>query len=367
MARKEQIFTNKKRRVYRKRISRGEQMFGGCFVFFLVLAGVWFGLRGDDFDPGERDISMSIMEESRVEDTLYRSPLQRWAESAQTGSATPAHQLGIFPASILDDGWVPSSRPQEFDESNLFEKINGAAPQYFQFGFNTLHFLSLEEKEAGLEINIELYDMAQFPNALGIFAAQRDDDKDLEELDGAHFYRTAAGALGVFDRFYFKLTGNQNAEPIREKAVQLISAICEIPRDSGQSSTLFAVFSESLGIPFQRIVYEKNDVFQYDFAHDFWFARPEASLDSRYYVHTAKNSEEAGTLYDKLLKNHLYDYSLVEQSAGKVVLKHNFLNTYMALGRHENWIYGVENMPDVNSMERALITLTNALFEDEEI
>ena len=367
MARKERIFTNKKRRVYRKHISRGEEIFGGCFICFLVLAGVWFGLRGDDFDPGERDISMSIMEESRVEDTLYRSPLQRWADPSQAGSPTPAHQLGIFPASILEGGWVPSSRPQRFNESNLFEKINGAAPQYFQYGFNALHFLSIEESQAELEISIELYDMAQFPNALGIFAAQRDDDQDLEELDGAHFYRTAAGALGVFDRFYFKLTGNQNTEPVREKALQLVKVICEIPSYSDQSSTLFAVFSESLGIPFQRIVYEKSDVFQYDFAHDFWFARPDASLDSRYYVHSAGTSEEAGTLYDKLLENHLYDFTLVKQSADKVVLKHNFLNTYMALARYENWVYGVENVPDVSSVERALITLTNALFEDEEI
>ena len=108
-------------------------------------------------------------------------------------------------------------------------------------------------------------------------------------------------------------------------------------------------------------------MYQYDFAHDFWFARPEASRDARYYVHSAKNSEEAGTLYDKLLENHLYVFTVVKQSADKVVLKHNFLNTYMALARHENWVYGVENVPDINAVERVLITLTNALFEDEEI
>ena len=367
MARKERIFTNKKRRVLRKHISKGEKIFGGCFVGFLVLAGVWFGLRGDDFDASERDVSMAVMEESRVEDTLYRTPLQRWADPAQGGSAAPTHQLGIFPASILEDGWIPSSRPQRFNESNLFEKINGAAPQYFQYGFSTLHFLSIGKEEAELEINIELYDMAEFSNALGIFAAQRDDDQDLEELNGAHFYRTAAGALGVYDRFYFKLTGNQNANPVREKALQLVGAIAELPSGSGQSSALYRVFAESLGIPFQRIVYEKNDVFQYDFAQDFWFARPDASHDSRYYVHNATSSDEAAALYDKLLENHLYDYTVVEEAANKVVLKHNFLNNYLSLARFENTIYGFEGAPDVNSIERALITLTDALFEDEEI
>ena len=57
----------------------------------------------------------------------------------------------------------------------------------------------------------------------------------------------------------------------------------------------------------------------------------------------------------------------MEKSASNVILKHNFLNTYMAVARYENWIYGVENISDVNSVERALITLTDALFEDEEI
>lgn len=367
MARKERIFTNKKRRVYRTHVSRAEQIFGGSFVGFLVLGGIWFGLRGDDFDPAERDISMEVMEESQVEDTLYRSPLQRWTDPAQTGSTAPTYQLGIFPTSILEDGWVPSSRPQRFDESNLFEKINGAAPQYFQYGFSALHFLAIKKEQEELEINIELYDMAQFPNALGIFAAQRDDDRELEDLDGAHYYLTAAGALGVFDKYYFKLTGNQNSDPVRNKAQQLVDAISGLPAGSRQASAIYSVFSEGLGIPFERIVFEKNDVFQYDFAHDFWFARPEASSDSRYYVHRAGTNDEAQQLYDQLLENHLYDFTLVEQSSNKVVLKHNFLNNFMVLARYENWIYGIENVPAVGSVERALITLTDALFADEEI
>lgn len=133
MVRKERIFTNRKRRVARKRIPGGETIFGGCFVVFLTVLCGWFLSQKDDFNPDDRDISIAVLEESVVEDNLYRTPLQPWIDPVDRsgGSTAPQYRLGVFPQSILEGGWIPASRLQTFNESNLFEKINGAAPQYF--------------------------------------------------------------------------------------------------------------------------------------------------------------------------------------------------------------------------------------------
>ncbi|MFH1964800.1 MAG: DUF6599 family protein [Acidobacteriota bacterium] len=248
MVRKERIFTNRKRRVARKRIPGGETIFGGCFVVFLMVLCGWFLSQKDDFNPDDRDISIAVLEESVVEDNLYRTPLQPWIDPVDRsgGSTAPQYRLGVFPQSILEGGWIPASRLQTFNESNLFEKINGAAPQYFQFGFSTLNFISIKKPETDLEMSIELYDMASLPNALGIFATQRDDDQVLERFDNVHFFETPAGAMGIINNFYFKLTGNQNISQMTEKARSLINVLNDLRSGSAGVPKIFDVFSNKM-------------------------------------------------------------------------------------------------------------------------
>jgi hypothetical protein len=364
MARKERIFTSRKRRVYRKQIPRGETIFGGCFVVFVIVSGGWFLSKKDDYNPEERDISIAALEESAVEDNLYRIPLEPWTDPADRsgGSTAPRYRLGLFPESILEGEWTPSSRLQTFNESNLFEKINGAAPQYFQFGFKALNFISIKKTDTELEMNIELYDMTSLPNAIGIFAAQRDDDQVLETLDKVHFFETSAGAIGVVNNFYFKLTGNQNSSQMTDKARSLIKALNEIRSGASAVPEIFGIFSDRLKIPFERIIYERQDVFQFDFAKDFWFARPDPKADFRYYVHEGASESEAQQLFDRLYEENLFDYTLVNEAQNGVVLKHNFLGTFLALTRNGAFIFGVENAPDEAALGRHLNSLTEALF-----
>ena len=364
MARKERIFTNRKRRIYRKRIPGGETIFGGCFVVFLLLSGGWFLSQKDNFNPEDRDISIAILEESAVEDNLYRTPLQPWIDPAakSESSTAPQYRLGIFPQSLLDDGWIPSSRLQTFNESNLFEKINGAAPQYFQFGFSALNFISIKKPETELEINIELYDMASLPNALGIFATQRDDEQALEKFDNTYFFETPAGAMGIINNFYFKITGNQNTSQITDKARLLIAVFNNIRSESAKIPKIFDVFANKMKVPFERIIYQKQDVFQFDFASNFWFARPDADADLRFFVHEAASEDEAQQLFDQLYQENLFDHTLVNETRQGAVLKHNFLGTFLALNRNGIYIFGVDSAPDENVLKQQVNSLTEVLF-----
>ena len=141
-------------------------------------------------DPGERDISMEVMIAQQIEDHLWEPPLERWVEpgSRSAGGGAPAMDLGIFPAETIANGWDPTSRVEVFDGTDVYKKINGQETQYKAYGFQFLHFFAIENAEAGLEVNIELYDMGSFQNALGIFAAQRSSGSEVQRK-GVRQYR----------------------------------------------------------------------------------------------------------------------------------------------------------------------------------
>ena len=115
-------------------------------------------------------------------------------------------------------------------------------------------------------------------------------------------------------------------------------------------------------VPFERIIYERQDVFQFDFARDFWFARPDARADLRCYVHEAASEGDARQLFDRLYEENLYDHTRMNEAPQGVVLKHNFLGTFLALNRNGSYIFGVDNAPDEKVLKQHLNSLAEALF-----
>jgi hypothetical protein len=366
MAKKDKVFNDRKRKIFRKRIPDTEALFGIVFVGFTVLMGVWFIAQSDNYDPTERDISMTLMEEGSVEDNLYRTPLERWVDpSMRNASLGPSQpQLGVFPEPILEGGWQPSTRLQEFVPDTLFEKINGAAPQYINFGFQKLHFIGIEQPGSDYEINIELYDMAAFENAMGIFSAQRDASREVLTEGPVYYYETSIGAIGIVGPYYFKLTGTAEDAVISKKARQMVRTLAKLT-SAADMPKAYDTFLNLMGIPFDRIAFEKSSVFQYDFANDFWFASPIEGEDQRYYVHEAESAEAAQALMDQLLQEQLFEYDLVEEADASVTLKHKFLDTYMTIERSENVIYGVEGAPAEEGLHETMATLQGAFLNEE--
>ncbi|MBI2436074.1 MAG: hypothetical protein HYV26_24720 [Candidatus Hydrogenedentes bacterium] len=331
----------------------------------LLLAGGWFSAQHDNFNPAERDISDSLMEAGSMEDLLYRTPLQRWTDPAVAhAESVPATDLGIFPPTILEGGWQAATRVQEFDESNVYEKIDGAADQYMQYGFKYLHFIGLEHSQAANSLNIELYDMGGFPNALGIFNTQRSAERQIEQVEGAYFYLTEAGAIGITGPYYFKFTGDENAPAMVEKGRQLVAQMSKLVQGQVSVPAAFAVLQDKLNVPVDGIAFESSDVFQYGFAKDFWFGKPDPRGDMRYFVHEAADEAVGKDLFGQLRENLLADYSEVQNADTRVVLKHQFLGNYFVLERHGATVYGVENIPQADQVEGLVATFQAAFFDD---
>jgi hypothetical protein len=360
---RERIFTNRKRKIFRKRIPVRELAWSAVVVLAMGAAAWWVAAQKHAYDPAERDVSMAVLEAGAVEDTLYKAPLQLWVEPGSVVAGAAAPQLGIFPAGILDGSWQPSSRLQEFDADTLYEKINGAAEQYLQFGFERLHYLSLLQPAEKLDVGIELYDMGEFKNALGIFSAQRSPEHRVQVMGGAVYYPTPVGAAAFFGPYYLKIAGNDTGA--KEKATSLVREIAAIASGDEVAPAPFLMLTAA-GIPFESISYENENVFQYSFARDFWFGKPDPDAFLRYYIHEAGGEAEAKALFDQLLAAHTdWDYSAVSQGDTGALLKHNFIEAYLSLEWRGGLVYGVEHAPDLDAARKATEKLAGALHDGQ--
>ena len=363
---KDKVFNDRSRKIFRHYIGRSEVAFGVFFILFTAAMGAWFVLQRDNYDPGERDISMELMIAQQVEDHLWEPPLELWFEpgSRGAGGGTPAIDLGIFPPQTLGGGWSAASRVKVYDDSNLYEKIDGQETQYKAFGFQFLHFISIEDTEKGLDVNIELYDMGTFQNALDIFAAQRSSGSQIQSEGKAFLYLTEAGALGIVDKYYFKFSGNEDSETIRNHALLVIKSFSEGVSVSGDTPRAFMVLAQELGIDFQDIEYVMEDVFQYDFAKDFWFASVRPDSTEKYFLHEAASEEEATELFDQILEEHSSEYTHVSRDDNQAVMKHDFLETFFTLNQNGRFVFGIDGAPDEAQAAKSLDALVAKLSEE---
>jgi len=336
----ERLFNPLKRKLLRKRIPLAESLTGAAVLVVLGLAGLWIGAQRDHYDPAERDVSMEVLRESSVEDTLYRRPLKPWTEPGAQGPGLPEVDLGIFPAGLLDGGWKLDGRVESYDPADVYEKIDGAAEQYIAFGFQALHYVTLARDDAFL--TVELYDQGSFPNVLGIFAAQRDAGRPVERRGELFYYPTPAGAVGGIGNFYFKISADSSGEAVTAKTRDLVRLLAGLPASGGSAPEGYAILSDRLGLSLDRIAYEKKDVFRYDFLADFWFGAAGDGSEARYFVHQAADAEEAGRLFDRLLEEQLFEYSAVERDGSSALLRHEYLGTVFGLRRIGRLLVGVE-------------------------
>ena len=362
MPAKERVFTNRKRKIFRKRFPGGELVASIVVAAVLIAAGMWVAAQKNAYDPSERDISMAIMEQSSVEDTLYETPLKLWVDPAQAGVGAVGPSLGMLPAAILDGGWKATTRIQEFDPDSLYEKIDGAAEQFLQYGFEKLTYLSLAQPAEGLELGLEVYDMGESRNAQGIFSAQKGADRAVVQAAKAMYYPTGSGAVALIGKYYVKIAGNEaRAE---EKAEQMVAAL-EILAGEAEEKPLPVTVLEAAGIDPGAVAYHKADVFQFAFAKDFWFGTPQGGGDMQFYVHAAEDEITAQALFSELLAAHTeWDYAVVDQQAAGAVLKHKFLETYLTLHQRGTLIFGVEYAPNAEAAQQADATLSEAIAHD---
>ncbi len=337
---RERVLNPLKRKVLRKRISSSETRFGVAFIVLMIATGVWILAQRSNFDPSDRDISIEVLENDSVEDTLYQRPLKLWQEPGSASGGTASVDLGLFPSAVLDGGWKVDGRVETYDPDNLYEKINGAAEQYLSFGFQKLHYLTLSDGEHF--VTVEIYEQGSFPNTLGIFAAQRDERRAVATEGNAFYYSTPVGAVGGMGGYYFKIAADSTAEAALTKAKALLDVLTDLPSGTNSTPRATTILMNDLGVPFERLAYVPTDAFQYDFATDFWFGSTEQASDVRYFIHEAPDSEAASSMFGRLVEEQGYEYSIVEQTENRAVFQHDFLKTFFAVEVSGQFVFGID-------------------------
>jgi hypothetical protein len=353
------LFNPKRRRINRKHISSYEII--GSFVILFCLAGVilWAATRKNLYDPAQQDVSLEALEQVSSSIVLYQRPLKPW-QSPDTANSSQDIDLGIFPDSVVSDRWRPKSRVKTFDPENLYVKINGEAERFLRHDFKQLSYLVLQSSDQIEEISIELYNQGSIAGSSGIFAEHRSPESQVEQEGPNTYFETSIGLIGRKDHFFYRIAGNRSSESIRNKSVELVQSFSELP--APESAVAFGYqLLQDLNIEPADIRHQAVNVFQYDFAKDFWFGKPQKTDQTEVFVHRAESKERALELFSSILEEHQYEYQILRKTENLALLQHNFLKSYFTIAIQDSFIFGADKTPDQETSFKLLEMIGRAL------
>ncbi len=159
------------------------------------------------------------------------------------------------------------------------------------------------------------------------------------------------------------MAGNSGSPPILEKARQVVGLMGDLPVEASSAPAGFILFARLLKIPPEELGYEPENVFQLDFAGDFWFGKMDCGDGCRAFFHEAPDTVSAGKLFQQLLEEQRGEYDPVESGSDAALLRHQFLGTLFGLRLRGRWVFGVEEatnrakaMETLSRIDQALIT-----------
>jgi len=348
----EPVFSTFKRKLYRPFFSLVEFWMG--LVCLVVLGGVlaWVLHRGANPDPTLFRSDEKLLSTKGPSVAVYKRPVDPWREPGS--AALPAPSLAPFPAEIVGDGWTASAPVSEFDESNLYIKIDGREGFYKQFGFKRLSFVSLVKDK--LSIDIELFDQGSIENALGTMGAEvtKPDIEFVAEPAGFS-YTSANAAFFVNGRYYARLIGSDDNEAIRQKLATLKAAlIAKLP--GGKVPWTYALLTGGLHVSPAKLVYYPTDAFSFDFANEVYTAK--VNGDMEVFVSRRADAAEAAALAGKFAEAFAgYGKSLPDTP----FFRNEYIGTFDGAASQGEYVIGVRLAPNVNEAEKWLKTLRGVL------
>ncbi len=89
-----------------------------------------------------------------------------------------ASLVPFLPTRDLPRGWALIQGPHLYHRKNLFERVNGQAELFFQYGFKGSAFAIYQNEERPKDqIEADLYDMGNVVQAFGLFSRFRNEDR----------------------------------------------------------------------------------------------------------------------------------------------------------------------------------------------
>jgi hypothetical protein len=118
------------------------------------------------------------------------------------------------------------------------------------------------------------------------------------------------------------------------------------------------LLTKAFGIEEQNVSFQKNNVFQFDFAGDFWFGALEEDVASRVFVHVADTEADASALLEAIIEEQQPDFQVVDATDALTTLRHAFLSTYFSIAQRGRYLFGVENLSDAGGIQATMKRFT---------
>jgi uncharacterized protein DUF6599 len=313
-----------------------------------VLSGLvaWVAWRGAHPDPSLFDVSAAL----------------------KPGEAPAAVERGPLPEGLTIPGWR-EGKVGAFSADDLYVKIDGRAGFFQSFGVKTLHALTLEgEGPAGASpsIDIELYDMAEGKNALGVYSGERVPGIESTVTASAthHFDRNAAFvARGAF---YARLIGSDESEGVKRALAHLVDVL-EAKLPAAEQPWAFQLFVDGLGYPAASVAYLKENAFSFGFARDVYTVQlsPADSNDDMQGFVVAQDDEAKATA---LAEQYRAGFASMGKSAGRTpagvaLAEDEVLKSFAAVTSSERWLVGVRGAPSKAEAHEVLERLLRGVRE----
>jgi|GEM_PF-2929960 len=141
--------------------------------------------------------------------------------------------------------------PSPYDASNLYDRINGAAPAYMACGFESLTAYSIFDKGGEIEIALDIFDMGLGRNAFGIYSLERDRSGSGEEFGGGSC-RSDGSLFFWQDKYYVKLVAYDLGPKVDGLLSRLAQIVSEAIPHRGTRPVEFTLFPEEDRIPYSE-------------------------------------------------------------------------------------------------------------------
>ena len=336
-------------------------------VILLILAAVlgWVMWRGANPDPSLFKTDDALLATKGATIPIYKRPVAPWVEPGSQPAGAPAGNgaggLGTFPSSVVSEGWRVTAPPQEFDESNLYSKIDGRETFYKSYGFKRLHFLSLvSTAQDQLGIDIELFDLGSIDNALGALAAEISNPQQAVNLDQTGlWYASVNSGFLARGRFYARMIGSDDSDVIRQK-IQLLKDALATSLAAEPIPWAYALFVGQMRLNPGVIRFDRENAFSLDFADEFYTATL-PGVETEIFVSRRTDAGEAKALAGKLADGFASYGKRLPSPDGTVLIQNEFINTIEAVRSFENLVIGVRLAPSTDDALRRLDTLQQQL------
>lgn len=283
----------------------------------------------------------------------FRYDIGRFGMAGDTSAATsessvrkPDGYEGYENAASLLNKLVPAqfrplSEPSFYTADNLYEKINGKAPLYFESGFEKLftrRLISRSQEDLWMELFV--YDMGTAKNAFSVYSVQkRSDAETLPEMRFA--YKTANTLYLAAGRYYVEMVGSAASDILAAAMLELAEKINENPAVGDTAVPELELFGKE-GLTADSIKLHPAGVFGFDGLSDTFTAqyRLDTETVTAFFSKRASSREAlqlARQYYQFLLDNGGRDI-LAEEPDIKMV---DFYGTIEIIRHKGAFVFGV--------------------------